>query len=43
MKGVVSKTGVALFVLIAALALAGGAQAATSVGFGTANSFAVAR
>jgi len=41
MKGVVSKTNIALFILIAALVLASSAQAATSVGLGTANSFAV--
>jgi hypothetical protein len=41
MKGVVSKVGIALFVLIATLALAGSTQAATSVGLGTADSFAV--
>ena len=41
MTGVVSKAGISLFVLIATLALAGNTQAATSVGLGTAGSFAV--
>jgi hypothetical protein len=41
MKDVVSKAGIASFVLIATLALAGNTQAATSVGLGTAGSFAV--
>jgi len=41
MKGVVSKAGIDLFVLIAALVFAGSTQAATSVGLGTAGSFAV--
>jgi len=41
MKGVVSKTVIVSLVLIATLALVGSAQAATSVGFGTADSFAV--
>lgn len=36
-----SKAGVALFVLVATLSLAGNTQAATSVGLGTAGSFAV--
>jgi hypothetical protein len=37
----VSKIGIVSFALIASLALAGNSQAATSVGLGTANSFAV--
>src|SRR6476659_1650270 len=42
MRGVVSYIGTALFVLIVTLLLlAGSAQAATSVGLGTANSFAI--
>ncbi len=41
MKNVVSKIGIVSFALIASLALAGSSQAATSVGLGTANSFAV--
>jgi hypothetical protein len=41
MRGVVSKASIASFALIASLALAGSSQAATSVGLGTAGSFAV--
>jgi hypothetical protein len=41
MRGVVSKISIASFALIASLALAGSSQAATSVGLGTAGSFAV--
>jgi hypothetical protein len=41
MRGVVSKVSIASFALIASLALAGNSQAATSVGLGTADSFAV--
>jgi hypothetical protein len=40
-KDVVSKAGIALFVLVVTLSLAGNTQAATSVGLGTADSFAV--
>jgi hypothetical protein len=41
MKGVVSKISIASVALIASLALAGSSPAATSVGLGTANSFAI--
>ena len=41
MKGLVSKIGIVSLVSMMTLALAGSSQAATSVGLGTANSFAV--
>jgi hypothetical protein len=41
MRGVVSQISIASTALIASLALAGSSQAATSVGLGTANSFAI--